>query len=58
MAVIRGPISQIVDADIDDLTLARPPEKTFGHRPLEHGREKRDDIQTSQMRVLGERIKR
>jgi hypothetical protein len=58
MTVICGPISQIVDADFDHPTLTRTAQEALGHRPLEHVREKRDHIQTTQMRVLGERIKR
>jgi hypothetical protein len=58
MAVSGGPIPEVVNADLEDFPLTRTPQETFGHRPLEHRREKRHDIQAFQMFDFGKRVKR
>ena len=39
VAVVGGPIPEVMNADLQDFPLARAPQEAFRHRPLEHRRE-------------------
>ena len=56
VALVIRIVPEIVNPNLQNLALTRAPQKAFRQRPIEHGREKCDDIQALQMFVLGRRL--